>query len=165
MLKNISQEKKSFMDKLDEIDLSILRIVQKDSKKSTKEIANALNLTTSPVYERIKRMEKKGYIKKNVALIDKKIINRPITAICMVSLRYHDEGFIDKFDQQVKQLHEVQECYHMAGKVDFFLKINLESLDFYHEFIRSKLSKIENIGVLESYFVLKEIINTTEYYF
>ncbi|MFN4763764.1 Lrp/AsnC ligand binding domain-containing protein [Gillisia sp. Q332] len=51
----------------------------------------------------------------------------------------------------------------MAGKVDFFLKINLESLDAYHEFIRLKLSKIENIGVLESYFVLKEIVQTTEY--
>ena len=81
----------------------------------------------------------------------------------MVSLRYHNEGFIDKFDQQIKALTEVQECYHMAGKVDFFLKINLESLDAYHEFIRLKLSKIENIGVLESYFVLKEIVQTTEY--
>ena len=75
----------------------------------------------------------------------------------MVSLRYHNEGFIDKFDRQIKALNEVQECYHMAGKVDFFLKINLQSLDAYHEFIRLKLSKIENIGVLESYFVLKEI--------
>ena len=82
----------------------------------------------------------------------------------MVSLRYHDEGFIDKFDKQIRALSEVQECYHMAGKVDFFLKINIESLDAYHEFVRAKLSKIENIGVLESYFVLKEILHTTEYY-
>ena len=82
----------------------------------------------------------------------------------MVSLRYHDEGFIDKFERQIKALKEVQECYHMAGKVDFFLKINLSSLEEYHEFVRLKLSKIENIGVLESYFVLKEISSTTEYY-
>ena len=81
----------------------------------------------------------------------------------MVSLRYHNEGFIDKFEKQIKELKEVQECYHMAGKVDFFLKINMESLDNYHEFIRSKLSRIENIGVLESYFVLKEIISSTAY--
>jgi len=81
----------------------------------------------------------------------------------MVSLRYHNEGFIDKFEEQVKNLKEVQECYHMAGKVDFFLKINLESLGDYHEFVRLKLSKIENIGILESYFVLKEIASTTEY--
>ena len=82
----------------------------------------------------------------------------------MVSLRYHDEGFIDKFEKQIKNLNEVQECFHMAGKVDFFLKINLQSLDDYHEFVRIKLSKIENIGILESYFVLKEMLHTTKYY-
>lgn len=153
------------METLDDIDLGILRILQRDSKKTTKDIAKLLNLTASPVYERIRRLEKKGYIKKYVALINKKLINKPITAICMVSLRYHNEGFIDKFDQQIRALKEVQECYHMAGKVDFFLKINLQSLDAYHEFVRLKLSKIENIGVLESYFVLKEIYHTTEYDF
>lgn len=153
------------MEKLDDVDLRILQILQKDSKKTTKEIAELLHLTASPVYERIKKLEKKGYIKRYVALINKSLIGCPITAICMVSLRYHDEGFIDKFDRQIKALPEVQECYHMAGKVDFFLKINLRSLEGYHEFVRLKLSKIENIGVLESYFVLKEIKATTEYHF
>ena len=152
------------MEKLDEIDLRILRILQEDSKKTTKDIAEVLNLTPSPVYERIKKLEKKGYIKKYVALLDKKLLNKPVTAICMVSLRYHNEGFIDKFEKQVRILREVQECYHMAGKVDFFLKINLNSLDEYHEFVRLKLSKIENIGILESYFILKEIYHTTEVY-
>ena len=152
------------MDKLDDIDLKILRILQKDSNRTTKEISQMLNLTASPVYERTRRLEKKGYIKKYVAILDKKLIQRPVTAICMVSLRYHNEGFIDKFEQQIKALCEVQECSHMAGKVDFFIKINLESLEVYHEFVRLKLSKIENIGVLESYFVLKEIFHTTEYY-
>ncbi len=152
------------IDKIDNIDLEILRILQIDAKKTTKEVAQQLNLSTSPVYDRIKRLEKSGYIKKYVALLDKKLISRPVTAICMVSLRYHDEGFIDKFDQQIKSLKEVQECYHMAGKVDFFLKINLQSLECYHEFVRLKLSKIENIGVLESYFVLKEIFDKTDFY-
>ncbi|MFV9552039.1 Lrp/AsnC family transcriptional regulator [Algibacter sp. PT7-4] len=152
------------MERIDQTDLSILRILQKDSKKTTKEVAELLNLTASPVYERIRRLEKRGYIKKYVALLNKKHLSLPITAICMVSLRYHNEGFIDTFDKQINALKEVQECYHMAGKVDFFLKINLGSLDEYHEFVRSKLSKIENIGVLESYFVLKEIKSTTEFY-
>lgn len=153
------------MDKLDEIDLKILRILQNNSKKTTKEIATQLNLTASPVYERIKRLESKNFIKKNVALLNKEKINRSVTAICMVSLRYHNEGFIDKFEKQIKNIKEIQECYHMAGKVDFVLKINLKSLDSYHEFVRLKLSKIDNIGVLESSFVLKEIFSTTEYYF
>lgn len=153
------------MERLDEIDLKILRILQNDSKKTTKEVSELLNLSASPVYERIRRLEKNGYIKKYVALLDKRLVNKPITAICMVSLRYHNEGFIEKFERQIKALKEVQECYHMAGKVDFFLKINLGDLDEYHEFVRLKLSKIENIGVLESYFVLKEMYSTTAYYF
>jgi len=153
------------MERLDEIDLKILRILQKDSKKTTKEVSELLNLSSSPVYERIRRLEKNGYIRKYVALLDKRLVNKPITAVCMVSLRYHNEGFIEKFERQIKALKEVQECYHMAGKVDFFLKINLGDLDEYHEFVRLKLSQIENIGVLESYFVLKEMYSTTEYYF
>ncbi len=152
------------MDRIDQIDLRIMRILQENSKKTTKEIAEKLNLTVTPVYERIKRLEKEGFIKKYVALLDKRKVNRPITAICMVSLRFHNEGFIDKFDRQIKELKEVQECYHMAGKVDFFLKIHLQSLDDYHDFVRLKLSRIENVGVLESYFVLKEVMHTTEYY-
>jgi len=135
-------------ERLDDTDLKILRILQENAKMTTKEIADQLHLTASPVYERIKRLEQKK-------------LNRPVTAICMVSLRYHNEGFIETFELQIKELVEVQECYHMAGKVDFFLKIHLESLEEYHEFVRTKLSKIQNIGVLESYFVLKEIYNTT----
>jgi DNA-binding Lrp family transcriptional regulator len=153
------------MDKLDDIDLKILRILQKDSDRTTKEISEMLNLTASPVYERIRHLENKGYIRKYVALLDKKLLQMPVTAICMVSLRYHNEGFIEKFERQIKELREVQECSHMAGKVDFFLKINIQSLEAYHEFVRLKLSKIENIGVLESYFVLKEIFHSTEYHF
>ncbi|KAB7530203.1 winged helix-turn-helix transcriptional regulator [Flagellimonas olearia] len=153
------------MERLDEIDLKILRILQRDSNMSTKKMASLLNLTPSPIYERIRKLEKDGYIKNYVALLNKKRINRSVTAICMVSLRYHNEGFIDKFDSQIKKLNEVQECFHMAGKVDFFLKINVSGLDEYHEFVRTKLSRIDNIGVLESYFVLKEIMDTTEFHF
>ena len=151
------------MEKLDAVDLTILRILQNDSKKTTKEIAQILNLTISPVYERIKRLENDGYIKKYVAILDKNLINYPVTAICMVSLRYHNAGFIDTFEEQIKALEEVQECYHMAGKVDFFLKINMKNLADYHDFVRLKLSNISNIGVLESYFVLKEIKDTNEF--
>ncbi|MDO6810500.1 Lrp/AsnC family transcriptional regulator [Zobellia galactanivorans] len=151
------------METIDEIDLKILRILQVDAKRTAKEIAESLHMTTSPVYERIKRLEKRGFIKKYVALLNKKQLGKHVSAICMVSLRYHNEGFIDTFEKQIKELKEVQECYHMAGKVDFFLKIHLKSLEGYHEFVRTKLSKIDNIGVLESYFVLKEISNGTEF--
>ncbi len=152
------------MGNLDTIDITILRILQKDSKKTAKEIAAILNLTSSPVYERIRRLEKQGFIKKYVAILDKKLINRSITTICQVSMRYHNEAFIEKFEEQIQNLEEVQECYHMAGQVDFILKIHTKSLEEYHDFVKTKLSKIENIGVLNSTFVLKEIKHSSEFY-
>lgn len=150
------------MEKLDNTDITILRILQKNAKKTAKQIAGTLNITASPVYERIRRLEKIGYIKKYVAILDRKLIDRSVTTLCQVSMRYHNEAFIEKFETQVQNLHEVQECYHMAGEVDFILKINTKNLEDYHDFIKYKLSKIENIGVLNSTFVLKEIKNTSE---
>ena len=152
------------MEQLDSTDITILRILQKDSKKTAKEIALILNLTPSPVYERIRRLEKQGFIKKYVAILDKKLIDRSITTICQVSMRYHNEAFIEKFEEQIQNLKEVQECYHMAGQVDFILKIHTKSLEEYHDFVKTKLSKIENIGVLNSTFVLKEIKQSSEFY-
>ncbi len=152
------------MEQLDQTDIMILRILQKDAKKTTKEIAKTLNLTASPIYERIRRLEKQGFIKKYVAILDKKLIDQSITSICQVSLRHHDEGFIEKFEKQILDLKEVQECYHMAGQVDFILKIHTKSLEAYHEFVKTKLSKIENTGVLNSTFVLKEIKQSSEYF-
>ena len=153
------------MDTLDEIDRDILKLLQRDAKQTTKEIAASLHLTVSPVYERIRKLESQGYIQKYVAILDQKKIGRPITAICQVSMRYHNEAFIENFVNEIQHLDEVQECYHMAGQVDFILKINVKSLEDYHDFVRYKLSKIENIGVLNSTFVLKNVKHTSEFHF
>ncbi len=151
------------MDIIDDTDKAILRELQKNAKITTKELASKLNLTISPVYERIKRLENLGYIKEYVAVLNKYLINKPFTSYCQVSMRYHEE-YIDKFEEEILKLEEVQECYHIAGQIDFLLKINVGSIDEYHDFIRYKLSKINNIGTVNSAFVLKEIKHTYAYH-
>jgi Lrp/AsnC family transcriptional regulator, leucine-responsive regulatory protein len=151
------------MEELDEVDKMLLRKLQTNAKATTKELAADLGLTISPVYERIKRLENMGYISQYVAVLNKKLLPQKITTICQVSMRYHNEEFIEKFEQEVQKLEEVQECYHMAGEVDFLLKINISSLEEYHNFVKYKLSKIDNIGVLNSTFVLKEIKRNLSY--
>lgn len=151
------------MNTIDDIDRTILKELQQNAKITTKELAALLNLTISPVYERIKRLENLGYVKQYVAVLNKNLLSQPFTTYCQVSMRYHDEAFIDKFEQEIQNLDEVQECYHIAGQIDFLLKINVSSIDEYHNFIRYKLSKISNIGVLNSAFVLKEIKHTYAY--
>src|ERR1700744_2203881 len=150
------------MENLDEIDKQILRELQKHAQVPTKSLASKLTLTISPVYERIKRLETAGFIKEYVAVLNKNMINKPFTSYCQVSMRYHEE-YIDKFEEEILKLDEVQECYHIAGQIDFLLKINVGSIDEYHNFIRHKLSKINNIGILNSAFVLKEIKQTYAY--
>lgn len=151
------------MENLDRIDKKLLLCLQQNAKATTKELAAELGLTISPVYERIKRLENLGYIKQYVAVLNKNLIARKMTTFCHVSMRYHNEAFIEKFEKEIQSLEEVQECYHMAGEVDFLLKINVGSLEEYHDFIKSKLSKIDNIGVLNSTFVLKEIKHSLSY--
>ena len=152
------------MDALDDIDKQLLRLLQQDAKLTTKELAAQLNLTLSPIYERIRRLENLGYIKQYVAVLDKGLLGQSIMAFCQVSMRYHDKAFINKFEEEVQKLEEVQECYHMAGQVDFLLKIHVGSLGEYHDFVKNKLSQIENIGVLNSTFVLKEIKHDLGYH-
>jgi len=151
------------MEQLDKVDKTILKHLQHNAKITTKELASVLNLSISPVYERIKRLEALNYIKQYVAILNKNLLKQPITTMCQVSMRYHNEAFIEKFEQEVQKLDEVQECYHMAGHIDFLLKINTGSLDEYHDFVKYKLSKIDNIGTLNSSFVLKDIKHTHAY--
>lgn len=145
------------MEKLDNIDKALLRKLQANAKATVKELAVDLGLTASPVYERIKRLEERGYIKQYVAVLDKKLLGQSVTAICQVSMRYHSESFMEQFEMDILQMEEVQECYHMGGPIDFLLKINVAGLDEYHDFVKYKLSRIKNIGTLNSAFVLKEI--------
>ncbi|OKS88489.1 hypothetical protein RG47T_3957 [Mucilaginibacter polytrichastri] len=78
-------------------------------------------------------------------------------------LESHNENFIEKFQQEVAALEEVHECFHMSGSVDFFLKIYVGTLEDYHDFVRYKLSKINNVKTLTSTFILKEIKNNLAY--
>ncbi len=145
------------MDSIDELDVAILRMLQQNAQYTNKEIAGKLGLTITPVYERIKRLESNGYIKQYVALLDKFRIGKTLTAFCNVSLKQHTKENVETFERQIQQFNEVQECYHIAGVFDFLLKVSVKNMSEYHDFIRNKLSTIENIGNLNSSFVLSEI--------
>jgi DNA-binding Lrp family transcriptional regulator len=153
------------MERTDAIDKKILKILQRDAKKSAKEIAELLNLSVSPVYERIRKLEKEGFIKKYVAILDKKLLNRSVIAFCQVTLKQHSETSTEKFEAEIIKLDEVQECYHMSGEVDFLIKVNMRDLEEYHNFVRQKLSKIANIRTINTTFVLKESKNNSELFF
>lgn len=149
------------MKELDMTDRRILNILQENAKLANKEIAARLNMTTTPVYERIKKLEEGGYIKKYVALVDKEKLGFSLVAFCDVSLKEHSRAYLMKFENEVGSLVEVIKCYHIAGMYDYLLKVVVKDMAAYQDFIVNKLAALDNIGNVQSSFVMKEIKYTT----
>ena len=149
------------MQELDAIDRKILKMLQENALLTTKEIAAKLSLTPTPIYERIRRMEREGYIQKYVAILNKKKMKKGLTVFCNVSLKQHARQIGEKFVKDIVSLPEVVECYNISGEYDFMLKIVTEDMEEYQKFIMNKLASIENIGSTHSLFVMSEIKMST----
>jgi Lrp/AsnC family leucine-responsive transcriptional regulator len=149
------------MARLDSIDKSIIRLLQEDAKYTNKQIAERLHLTTTPVFERIKKLEKEGYIEKYVALVNRKKVGLQLISYCDVSLKQHDAEYLNIFEREILSLPEVVECYHIAGMFDYLLKVVVPDMETYQRFVAEKLATFENIGRVQSAFVMKEIKSST----
>ena len=145
------------MRPLDPTDRRILGFLQEDAKLTNKEIATRLGMTTTPVYERIRRMEEDGYIQQYTVIVDREKLGYHLVAYCNVSLKEHAQQYLNKFEREVHHLREVQECYHVAGIYDYLLRVIVPDIQAYHDFIINKLAALENIGNVQSSFVMREI--------
>ena len=145
------------MGQLDTTDLNILRSLQENAKLTTRELAEKVNLSTTPVFERLKRLEREGYIKKYTAIIDADKLNMGFMVFCHVKLKNMNRQIADDFENRIQEIPEVTECYNTSGNFDFTLKIHVADMNQYREFLFNKLGKIESLGTLESVFVMKEI--------
>ncbi len=139
---------------LDEKDIAILRLLQKNAKATVKEIADTVHLSTTPVHERIKRMEQTGVIKQYATLLDHSKVKKGLMVICYVSLKQHDKNAGTAFIKRIIEMTEVIECYSISGEFDFMLKVVAENMDNYYNFHVNKLSQAENIGHVQSVFVM-----------
>ena len=153
------------MIKKDAKDREVLALLQEDSKRTTKEYANRLGLSTTAVYERIKRLEKTGVINRYVALVDKNKVNKAFMVLCHVKLIQHIKEYVLQFEREVVQLEEVSECHHISGDYDYILKVNVSDMETYREFMVTKLTAIKNIGSTQSSFVINEVKYSTAVHF
>jgi len=145
---------------LDSKDLSILQILQQNARATVKEIAMKVHLSTTPVHERIKRLEDTGVIKQYATLLDHTKVRKGLMVICYVSLKQHNKNAGAKFIKSIQEMNEVIECYNISGEFDFMLKVVAESMDDYYNFHVNKLSQAENIGQVQSVFVMGIIKQT-----
>ncbi|NRB82473.1 MAG: Lrp/AsnC family transcriptional regulator [Winogradskyella sp.] len=146
---------------LDQTDKQLLHLLQKDSKQTNKALSNALGLSVTAVYERIKKLENNGIISSYVALIDKKKVEKSFVAFCHVKLSQHSQDYVMKFEREVRKLDEVLECYHISGDYDYLLKVLVTDMEAFREFMVKKLTKIDHIGSTHSMFMISEVKHTT----
>ena len=145
---------------LDVKDIAILRLLQDNARMSVKEISELVQLSTTPVHERIKRLEASGVIKQYATLIDGTKINKGLMVICYVSLNQHSKKSGTQFIKLINELPEVVECYSISGEFDFMLKIIASDMNSYYNFHVNKLSQAENIGQVQSVFIMGVVKQT-----
>lgn len=141
--------------KLDDIDRAILDLLEANGKMGNKELANEIGLTITPTYERVRRLERDGIIKGYRAIIDQKRIGKELHVHCHISLKNHSTDSIKEFEARIVELDEVVACYNIAGDYDYTLEVKIIDMDAYHNFIRNTLTSINNIGNIQSAFVMK----------
>ena len=144
-------------EKLDETDLLILRTLQKNAKLTTKELADAVHLTPTPVFERQKRLERRGYIKKYIAVLDPDKLDQGLLVFCKVKLKQINHELADAFARRIRLIPEVTECYNTSGQYDYLLKVRTRDMKQYQEFVLNKLGDIDNLASIESTFVMSEV--------
>jgi DNA-binding Lrp family transcriptional regulator len=145
---------------LDEKDRAILRLLQDNAKITVREIAAKIHLSTTPVHERIRRLEETGVIRQYATLLDHAKVRKGLMAICYVSLKEHNKRSGAKFIKTMQEMGEVLECYIISGEFDFMLKVAVESMDAYYDFHVNKLGQVENIGHVQSTFVMGVVKQT-----
>ncbi|MFD2148270.1 Lrp/AsnC family transcriptional regulator [Mucilaginibacter antarcticus] len=148
------------MPELDETDIKLLKLLGNDSTLTMKELAARVNLSPSPVFERVKRLEGNGYIKKYIALIDSEKLNQGLIIFCNIRLKQHDKSIGHDFVSDVLQLKEVTECYNISGDYDFLLKVYARNMKHYQDFVFNKLGSVKSIGSTHSTFVMCENKNS-----
>lgn len=145
---------------LDETDRKILRILQRNSDLTVKELAAKLHLSTSPTFERQKRLERDGYIERYMAVVNPHKVGNGIMVLCNIRLKQHSQKLIQEFMDVVQNLEEITECYNTSGDYDFLIKVYAHDMKSYQQFMLNTLGTINCIGSLHSIFIIDETKNT-----
>src|ERR1700748_475829 len=113
---------------LDSVDIQILQLLQYDARQTTKEIADKIGKSVTSVYERIKKLEDTGFIRRYVAILDKDLVGRNLTGYTTVQLKEHSASGLKAFEKEVVKFYEVMECYQLTGQSDFMIKVAIRDM-------------------------------------
>lgn len=142
---------------MDSTDIKILDYLQTDATMTAKELAAKLSLSPTPVYDRIRKLEKAGIIKGYVALLDAELLNQGLVVIMNLAMKDHHNDARKKLIQKLLGFVEIIELYHTSGAFDFVVKSRFNDIKQYKDFLVNRVSSLENIANIESQIVLEEL--------
>ena len=149
--------------KLDRIDLKILELLQKDGGISNLELADQVGLSSSPCARRVRQLEESGIIRKRVTLLDPRALGLQLVAFIQINMDRHTPERFENFEELIRQYREVVECDLVTGQTaDYLLKLVVSDMDAYQEFLLGKITRIEGVTGVQSSFVLRNVVDTTE---
>ncbi|TDB64544.1 Lrp/AsnC family transcriptional regulator [Arundinibacter roseus] len=148
--------------KLDTADRDILRLLQTNSQLTMKELSEQVNLSITPIHERIRKLEKSGHIDRYVALLNRKKMGKALLVYCNVTLDKQRRESFEEFNEAVKRMPEVMECCVVSGNFDYLLKVVAEDMEDYNNFYQQNLSVLQSVQHISSFFVMSEIKSTTQ---
>jgi Lrp/AsnC family transcriptional regulator len=143
-------------------DVAILKLLQRDATASTAAIAEKLNMSQSPCWRRINRLEQEGLIQRRVALLDRDALGMEVVVFATINLTSSGRQNLIEFEREIVLHEEVIECYTMTGIWDYMLKIVTRDIRHYESFVRNTLTASPSIRELHSHMAVTEIKNTTE---
>ncbi len=143
--------------KLDEKDADILRALQLNARLTNKELAYKVHLSTTPTFERVKRLERLGFIKQYATILNANKLNKGFAVFCSIKLRRLNSEMATAFTDMVKDLPEVTECYNISGAFDYLLRVQAPDMRYYQQFLLNVIGKHDNIASIESTFVMEEV--------
>lgn len=146
---------------IDKIDLRLLKIIQANSQKTIKEIAEQVNLSLSPTHDRLKRLEMEGYIQGYVGILNRKKLNLGLMVHCQVTLEKQNRENFSSFEASIKEFPEVISCHLVSGNFDYYLNVLSADVESYNRFYQEKLAVLPSVAHISSLFVMDEIKSTT----
>lgn len=149
------------MDDLDEIDLRILRVLQKNGRITHSDLSEQVNLSPSACHRRVQRLEQDRVIRDYVALLDTRAAQRGTTVFVEISLSGQADELLDAFEKAVAKVPDVLECHLMAGSADYLLKVVARDSEEFARIHRQRLARLPGVLKMQSSFALKTVCKTT----
>ena len=146
---------------LDRIDRHLLALLQEDATRSTAELAEAVGLSTTPCWRRVQNLERGGYVRRRVALLDRERLNVGVDVFVAIRAARHSADWLSEFASAVAALPEVVEFYRMSGDIDYMLRVVVPDIAAYDAFYKRLIDRVDDMADISSTFAMERIKYTT----